>query len=463
MTSQRTRRRFLATVGAAGALSLAGCSSDDDPGTSTQVEDVEPVSSPYDLSVDHSVENWAEYDPGWTPPETSPTEAEFGTETIVENLKIPWDMTFADDGTLFFSERIGRISRYEAGEIERVTEPEDVIDHASSVAPEFEGQDWWGGGSEGGLLGITLHPNYPDVPVLYAYYTYEAEPPSDDEEGVYNNRLVYYDLGNDAEETVLIDDVPGHRIIHNGARLAFGPRNYLWVTTGDSGEESLAQDAGSLAGKVLRLKPDGTPPEDNPGFADPRVFSVGHRNPQAITWLPDATALAAEHGENARDEVNVIEAGNNYGWPDARGGPEDDAYGSYTDHEDVTPPLVNTGSETWAPPGGTFYTGDDVPALSGRLVLGGLVSQRLNVVSIYEDEAPDIGGTRFDADWMHPDYDAVAHALFEDELGRIRHVEQGPNGELYAVTSNRDGRSSEPEEDSFPTEGDDRLVRIVQN
>ena len=128
----------------------------------------------------------------------------------------------------------------------------------------------------------------------------------------------------------------------------------------------------------------------------------------------------------------------------------------------MTPPVVNTGGETWAPPGGVFYTGDDVPALRNRFVLGGLVSQRLNVVSIYEGSAPDVDGTRYDADWMNPDYEAIAHPLLTNGLGRIRHVEQGPNGKLYAVTSNRDGRSSEPEENAFPTAGDDRLVRITQ-
>lgn len=453
MTSERTRRRFLASVGVAGSVAVAGCF---DGG-------IGPVESPYDLSVEHDIENWDAYNPEWSPPQTAPFNAEFTTETVIENLEIPWDMSFADDGELFFSERVGRISRYNAGDIESVAEPDDVIDHATSVSPDVEGADWWGGGSEGGLLGIALHPNYPDVPVLYAYYTYEAEPPTEDSDGVYKNRLVFYDLENDNEETVVIDEIPGHRIIHNGARLSFGPRNYLWVTTGDSGNGDLAQDTSSLAGKILRIKPDGTAPETNPGFEDPRIFSVGHRNPQSISWLPDGTAIASEHGEQARDEVNIIEAGNNYGWPDARGAPGDESYGSYTDFPEVTPPLVNTGpGETWAPPGGVFYTGSEVSALSNRFVIGGLISQRLNVVSVYEGEAPDIGGTRYDAEWMHPDYEAVSHRLFEDEYGRIRHIEQGPNGELYAVTSNRDGRSNKPEENTFPTAGDDRLLRIVQ-
>ena len=454
MRPLQDRRRFLASMGAAGSLAVAGCLG---IGESDENE-LTPVDSSYDLAVEHDLESWDRYDPGWEPPETSPAEAEFRTETLVENLEIPWDMSFADDGELYFSERIGRISRYEAGEIRAVTEADDVIDHATSVSPDVEGQDWWGGGSEGGLLGIALHPNYPDVPVLYAYYTYRAG------EEEYRNRLVYYDLEADNEETVVVDGIPAHRIIHNGARLAFGPRNYLWVTTGDSGEEAkgeeFAQDTGNLAGKILRMEPDGTAPSDNPGFEDPRIYTYGHRNPQAVSWLPDATPIAAEHGPSGgSDEVNVLEAGGNYGWSEVRSGPGE--YGSYADHDDVTPPVVNTGDETWAPPGGVFYTGGKVPALTDRFVLGGLISQRLNVVSVYEGTAPDIGGTRYDAEWLHADYEAVVHTLLEDELGRIRHVEQGPDGDLYAVTSNRDGRSAEPEADTFPTRGDDRLVRIV--
>ena len=167
MSPRHTRRQLLASATAAGSVAVAGCLEFGDG------REPSPVESPYDLAVEHDVETWAHYDPDWTPPETSPTDAEFRTETLIENLEIPWDMSFADDGELYFSERIGRISRYDAGEIEALTEEDDVIDHASAVAPDAEGQDWWGGGSEGGLLGISLHPNYPDVSVLYAYYTYQ--------------------------------------------------------------------------------------------------------------------------------------------------------------------------------------------------------------------------------------------------------------------------------------------------
>ena len=450
-----TRRRFVAAVGSLGTFALAGCSENGSPETE-EPTDVEPVDSEYDLAVEHDIESWERYDPEWEPPTDAPTDASFDVEPVVENLEVPWDLEFASNGELFVSERIGRISRYEADELEAVAEPADVIDHASAIDHGEEG-GWWAGGSEGGLLGIALHPNYPDVPVLYALYTYEAEPPDpedEDHDGVYYNRLVYFDVdAENPEETVVIDEIPGHRIIHNGARLTFGPRNYLWVTTGDANLPERTQDPASLAGKVLRMEPDGTAPEDNPGLEEPRVFSYGHRNPQLMTFLPDGTPIVAEHGDAARDEVHVLAAGANHGWPDA----EDEE--TYADTE-FDRPLVNTGpDETWAPSGGVFYTGDAVPAMRNRLLVGGLISERLNVVSVYPDSAPEIGGTRYDGDWMHPAYEAVAHYVFEGELGRIRHVEQGPNGELYAVTSNRDGRAS----DEFPVEGDDRLVRIVQS
>ncbi|MXR19830.1 PQQ-dependent sugar dehydrogenase [Halobacterium bonnevillei] len=468
------RRSFLA-AGLGGLAGLAGCSSpdqSDDPtstttaGTQTTVTTVDQ--DEYDLSVRHDVESWSEYAPDWSPPVDAPT-LDVTTETVIEGLEIPWDLAFAPNGDLFISERVGRISRYDSANLETVAAP-DVIDHADSIAPGEEG-GWWDAGSEGGLMGLAVHPNYPDVPLVYAIYTREDEPAvsgGDD----FVNRVSYFDVSADdpgETETVVIDDIPGNEIIHNGARLAFGPENYLWVTTGDAAsinpdlgtDQRLPQDPSSLAGKVLRLKPDGSAPEDNPDIAggDPRVYTYGHRNPQGISFLPDGTPVVTEHGPNQHDEVNVLEPGGNYGW-DVEGerGRTGDTYAG-TDFER---PVVNTTNETWAPPGCVFYTGDEVPSWSNRLLVGGLVSQRINIVTVYptdgEAASADDGGTRYDADWMNSDYSAVHHAVLEDELGRVRHVEQGPDGSLYAVTSNRDGRAQGAQ---FPRDGDDRLVRIT--
>ncbi|MEF8779819.1 MAG: PQQ-dependent sugar dehydrogenase, partial [Haloferacaceae archaeon] len=289
--------------------------------------------------------------------------------------------------------------------------------------------------------------------VLYAYYTY------DDGDGE-RNRLACYDVSADdpAEtHTTLFEGIPGDRI-HNGGRITFGPENYLWMAVGDAGaSDRHPQSVSSPAGKILRLEPDGSAPASNPDLgdeADPRVFSYGHRNPQGITFLPDGTPVVSEHGPAARDEVLILSPGDNHGFPEARDGEEYPG-------TDYARPVVNTGpSEGWAPAGSVFYAGTAVPSLRNRLLVGGLVSERINVVTLAPEDGPELDatrGTRYDADWMDPDWRAVAHPIFEGELGRIRHVEQGPDGALYAVTSNRDGRAS----DAFPREGDDRLVRIT--
>jgi len=421
-----TRRRFLAAAGIAG---LAGCTSlSEETNTPTATPTPWP---PREVAVDHDVESWAEYDPDWSPP-TKPPETDVAVETVVEGLKIPWDLAFAPNGELFISQRPGTILRYDAGAIEPVASPEDIVD-ARAIDTDEEG-GWWAAGGEGGLMGVAVHPNYPDVPLVYAFYTYA-------EDGSELNKLVRYDVSREEPRArTLIDAIPGESY-HNGSRIAFGPADYLWVTTGDAGDGALARDPSSLAGKVLRLEPDGSAPADNPEIegADPRVYSLGHRNPQSVTFLPDATPVVSEHGPAARDEVNVLRPGGDYGW-----GPEDDRVrdGETYPDTDYRRPVVNTGPEsTWAPPGAVFYTGDAVPSWRNRLVVGGLGSQRLNVVTLYPtdgDPSSAEGGTRFDADWMDPDYSAVHHTALADELGRIRHVEQGPDGSLYARPSRFD-------------------------
>ncbi|GAA0283677.1 PQQ-dependent sugar dehydrogenase [Halobacterium noricense] len=448
------RRSFLASLGLAGVAGLAGCTSPDEPSdttTSTEAPPVTTVDDPaYDLGVTHDVQEWAKYDPDWSHPTAAPN-LDVTTETVVEGLKIPWDLSFAPNGDLFITERPGRLLRYESGTVESVASPNDIVD-ARAIDVDDEG-GWWAAGGEGGLMGNAIHPNYPEVPLVYAFYTYV-------ESGETLNKLVYYDVSSDeSDATTVIEGIPGESY-HNGSRITFGPENYLWVTMGDAGQPALAQDPSSLVGKVLRLNPDGSAPEDNPDLGgDPRVFTYGHRNPQGLTFMPDATPVENEHGPAAHDEVNVLSAGENYGW-DVEG--ERARTAETYRGTDYARPLVNTGNETWAPPGSVFYTGDAVPSWQNRLVIGGLISQRINLVTIYptdgEPASAENGGTRFDADWMDPEYSAAHHTALEDELGRIRHVEQGPDGTLYAVTSNRDGRA---QGEQFPREVDDRLVRIT--
>jgi glucose/arabinose dehydrogenase len=412
------------------------------PGTPT------PVTPTYDTSVTHDLSSWAGHDPEWSAPTDAPGEVAY--ETLVTNLEIPWDIAFAPNGEVFLTERTGRVLRYTGEEVVDVTKPADAID-AGSLEPGEEGKPWWVKGGEGGTMGVAVHPNYPDVSLLYVYYTARVD-------GGKVNRLAYFDVSADdpARHRKVLFEVPAAKI-HNGGRITFGPANYLWVTTGEIGEAELAQDRTSRAGKVLRVTPEGKPAPNNPDLgddADGRIYTYGHRNPQGIAWLPDGRQVINEHGPGP-DEVNLLEAGGNYGWPKARK-PEE-----YEGTEFVRPLATTVIEETWAPSGSLFYTGDAVESWGNRYLMGCLASQEVSVVTLTppDDEVPPLGetGVRHDMDWLHDGFTATTHDRLTNEIGRVRHLEEGPDGALYAITSNRDGRANE----GFPTETDDRLVRLV--
>lgn len=362
---------------------------------------------------------------GLEPDDDRPEGDDLGitAEPVLTDLDTPWDLAFLDENEAFLSERPGRISRVDFGTGERET----------VLEPDAAEQ------GEGGLLGLAVGPGNPDDQ-LYAYYTTES-----------GNRVMRYDLDGSTEPAVspIVDGIPAARI-HNGGRIAFGPEGDLWVLAGDANEPDLAQNPGSMAGSVLRVTPEGEPSDANPGFDEPRCYTIGHRNPQGIDWLADGTPVIAEHGPDARDEISRLVAGGNYGWPAARDGDE------YPD-TDYVRPLVNTGpDETWAPSGMSVHE-DSPPESDERLLLAGLRSQQLIVVDLFEedDQLPE-EGTRYDEDWMDDAYTAVARRSLQDELGRIRHIGRAPDGDLYAITSNRDGRAGGP----FPRDDDDVLVRL---
>lgn len=437
-----TRRHALAVLGAAGVAGCGNISGGSGPPPS--------IDERYDLDLAHDRSDWGAFDPDWTAPTTAPAVETFETEVLVENLEVPWDLSFAEDGTLFISERVGRVKAFDGEQARVIAEPEDAID-AESVDPGEDHDSWWVDGGEGGTLGVAAHPNYPEPPVVYVYYTVQTDDGK-------HNRVVAFDP--DAEDpsataSVIVDEIPADAI-HNGGRLEFGPQNYLWITCGDAGEPSNAQDTSTLHGTILRVRPDGTPAPDNPNpgaDADSRIYTYGHRNPQGLVWLPDGTPVASEHGPDGRDELNRLEAGANYGWPDVR-------YREEYPGSDVHKPLANSGPPSWAPTGSLFYTGESVPSLTNRMLVGGLYSQQLLVATVTPpDGEPPLheDGTRHDGEWADDAYTVTEHTALKDELGRIRHVEQGPDGDLYLITSNRDGRASDP----FPTERDDVLVRLT--
>ncbi|HJV32777.1 MAG TPA: PQQ-dependent sugar dehydrogenase [Patescibacteria group bacterium] len=319
-------------------------------------------------------------------------------KTVATGLEVPWDIAFLPDGDLLVTERPGRLKRIA---------PDGAV-------TEIKGVDDVREGGEGGLLGVAVHPRFATTGWIYLYRTVTSG-------GAAKNRVDRYRLDGDAlvERSTIIQNIPG-AVYHDGGELVFGGDDKLYVTTGDATQGVLAQDPKSLAGKILRLNDDGTIPSDNP-FGN-AVWSYGHRNPQGLAWDAQGRLWATEHGrsgvQSGYDELNLIEPGKNYGWPDIEG--DEAGVGMRT-------PVVNSGAtDTWAPAGMAFY--------NGSLIFGGLRGEALYQARI---------GTSPVA--------VISH--FEREYGRIRAVVMGPDRMLYFTTSNRDGRG-------LPKTGDDKIVRV---
>lgn len=312
-------------------------------------------------------------------------------EVVAENLDVPWSIEKMND-TFYLTERSGSIVKIENGEMERQS-----VEFEKDLATT----------SEAGLLGFVLDPDFQESNLAYAYYTYE------DSTGQFN-RIITLHLEDNVwdEESMLLDKIPSGSY-HHGGRLKIGPDGKLYATVGDASEPEIAQEPNSLGGKILRMNLDGSIPTDNP-FSHSYVYSYGHRNPQGMTWLPDGTLYASEHGNSANDEINRIEASQNYGWPIIQGSEEQDG---------MVSPLFTSGNEsTWAPSGMGHYNGKlYVAALRGTAVL-------------------------------EFDLETGEHREIIIGLGRIRDVLIEDNN-LYFITNNSDGRGN-------PQDNDDKLYRI---
>lgn len=324
-----------------------------------------------------------------------------GERVLAQNLDTPWDMAFLPDNSILFTERQGTIKRIAP----------DGTPQKDPVATVLDARE----AGEGGLLGIAVHPEYPTKPYIYVYYTYESQGDNT------LNRLARYTYENGVanKEEILIDRIPGASF-HNGGIVRFGPDGNLYVGTGDAQEPSSAQDTKTLAGKILRVTDGGQPVAGNP-FQN-EVYSYGHRNVQGIAWDDNGTLFATEHGRSGvlsgLDELNKIEAGQNYGWPEIEGNETQSG---------MSTPILNSGNTTWAPAALAY--------LDGHLYFGGLRGQAL-----YRSELKD-------------GVPQPVEALLSKTYGRIRSVVVGPDSDLHISISNRDGRGS-------PQENDDKLIRL---
>ncbi|WP_285757473.1 PQQ-dependent sugar dehydrogenase [Nocardiopsis ansamitocini] len=317
-------------------------------------------------------------------------------ENVATGLRTPWDIAFLPDGAALVSERdSGRVVRVEPG---KDTEEAGVVEGVAS-------------GGEGGLLGLAISPDFASDSAVYAYFT------TDDD-----NRIVRMDYdraeGLGAAE-VVVDKIP-KASTHNGGRIAFGPDGMLYAGTGDAGSPERSQDIDSPAGKILRMTPEGEPAEGNP--FDNLVYSYGHRNVQGLAWDEDGQLFGVEFGQNTFDEVNMIQPGANYGWPEVEG------TGGGDDYVD---PIVTWSTEEASPSG--------VAVADGSLWVAALRGERLWRVPLTGDE---------DAPVLEPE------ALYVGEYGRLRAVAAEPGGAaVWVSTSNHDGRG-------VAAEDDDRLLRV---
>jgi glucose/arabinose dehydrogenase len=312
--------------------------------------------------------------------------------TIVTGLQVPWGIAFLPGGDALVSERTtGRILRISAN------------GRRKRVVMRVPGVDT--GAGEGGLLGLAVSPDYQRDRLVYAYFTTGSD-----------NRIVRFRLGGRLHPILT-----GLRrgFIHNGGRIAFGPDGKLYAGVGETGDTSLAQDRGSLNGKILRLNRDGSVPLDNPFRGSP-IWSLGHRNVQGLAWDSKGRLWASELGQDTFDEVNVIRPGRNYGWPLVEGrGP--------------------TRGGRFTNPVATWHTSDASP--SGAAI-------RRGVLYIGALQGEDVLRLR-----LKGTHARKLRPLLEGDFGRIRTVARAPDGSLWITTSNRDGRGD-------PRDGDDRIVRL---
>jgi glucose/arabinose dehydrogenase len=323
------------------------------------------------------------------------------TSVIATNLEVPWGIAFLPNGDALFTER-------DSGRLLRMDNSGD-LDEVQTLPTR--------GFGEGGSLGLAVSPGYQEDGYVYAYYTTDRD-----------NRVVRFKLGEDPEP--ILTGIP-FNTYHDGGRIAFGPDGMLYIATGDAGDPLSSQDRNSLGGKILRLTPEGSVPEDNP-FPNNPVYSYGHRNVEGLAWDERGRLYASEFGQDTFDEVNLIRPGDNYGWPafEGDGGEEATAAGFVN-------PITTWSTDEASPSGAEILVNGAIPQWEGDLFVAALRGERLWRLEL----GPD--GSVVERD-----------QLLRGELGRIRNVVQAPDGSLWITTSNLDGRGTAAPQD-------DRILRLA--
>ena len=346
-------------------------------------------------------------------PASTPVAIGWKVESVAEGLAVPWSIVFTSTERMLVSERGGMIREIINGQMN--PEPVYVFDEVDASG-------------ESGLMGLALDPQYESNRYLYACYTFTGS-------NGRANRIVRLADKDDSISTdgIILDNLPSANN-HAGCRIRFGPDGKLYITNGDALEPSSAQDLKSLAGKILRVNPDGSVPADNPFLGSP-IWSYGHRNPQGIDWRPGSGLMySTEHGPSGfdgprgGDEINLIQTGGNYGWPLVSH--DEKLEGTFEPLMQFTP--------AEAPASLSFYNSEVLPMFNGNLFFGALRGEGLVRITLSTGNPNEI----------------ITVEKIVSNVGRVRDVVQGLDGFIYFSTSNRDGRGS-------VRDGDDHIFRIV--
>jgi glucose/arabinose dehydrogenase len=329
-------------------------------------------------------------------------------ETVADGLQYPWSLAFLPDGRMLVTEKPGRL---------RIVAKDGTVPEPLKGVPEAVADE------QGGLLDVALDPNFASNGLVYLSY---SEPGDDGNSGTAVARGKLGEMGLDNVEVIFRQKPKVEDALHFGSRLAFSPGGKLFVTLGERFQFDPAQDLSTHLGKIVRINPDGSVPEDNPFVGQkgalPEIWSYGHRNVQGAAIHPETGKLwENEFGPRGGDELNIPEAGKNYGWPVV-------SWGKHYDGRDIPDPpthpefadAIYHWTPVISPSGMTFYTADAIPGWKGNLLIGGLSSEGIVRLTLDGEKVTDEERIPMDV--------------------RIRDVVQGPDGAVYALTDKNKGK-----------------------
>ncbi len=322
------------------------------------------------------------------------SHAQMTSRVIADNLFIPWEMVYAPDNHIWFTQKNGYICR-----VDPATQVVDTLYYESNTVIQ----------NEGGMLGMVLHPNFPTDPYVYVAYNYNS--------GSYKERIVRYTYsgGTLGSPQTILDNINASNI-HNGCRLVI-VGNHLYITTGDAATASIAQDINEINGKTLRINLDGTIPSDNPISGSP-LWTWGNRNAQGLVYA-NGKLYSSEHGPNSDDELNILEKGRNYGWPAVRGMCNLLAEIDFCNDSNVVEPII-AWTPTLAVSGIDYYDHPMFPDLKGSVLMTTLKDRKLYQIKL---------NSTFD----QVDDTNIISLVSGD---RMRAICIDPDGRIYISTSN---------------------------